>query len=383
MEQVEQIQDSSTEFSLQDLLLLGQEYVREIKRKWYFIIPFIMAVGGYYVYQHRKEGIKYPAGVTFLVNEEAAADGGGSGGVGALLKSFTGAGGEGGSGLDKVLQLFSSRSIIEKALFRKIKFEGKDDYVANHMMNIYGLDKFCSEYSTNTKWLDPIKTLKTYSFKSDKIETFTTEERLILIVLYEAIAGNKAQGIDTMILPTIDDKSKIMSFGVTTTSEDLTIALIEGIFTQLSEFYIDQTVDKQQKIFNLVSSKKDSLAQVLAEADADLAKFEDSNRNLVWVSGELTKLKLQRKARIAEGMYASSAQQLEMADFALRRKMPYVKIIDMARKPLRPVKMSIGRSTMITTVIGTFLGIVFIILRKVILDAWSKVKAMTAQTSTI
>ena len=74
MEQVNQIQEKEADFSLQDVLLLGQEYIREIKRKWYFIIPFIMAVGGYYVYQHHKEGIKYPAGITFMVNEEEGED---------------------------------------------------------------------------------------------------------------------------------------------------------------------------------------------------------------------------------------------------------------------------------------------------------------------
>jgi hypothetical protein len=379
MEQVEQIQEQSSEFSLQDILLLLRDYVIEARHRWYFILPFIAAVGGYYVYQHDKEGIKYPAGVTFMVNEEQGEDP--TGGVGALLKSFTGAGAKESSSLDKVLQLFKSRSIIEKSLFQKVDVDGNVDYVANHMINIYGLEKLCSEYTSNTKWLDPIRNLKTHSFKSADKKTFTNEEKLITIVLYEAISGNPSQGIETMILPSIDDKSKIMSFGVTTRSQDLTIALTEGVFNSLSSFYIDQTVEKQTKIFNLVSAKKDSLAQILADADADLAKFEDSNRSLVWVSGELTKLKLQRKARIAEAMYASVAQQLEMADFALKRKLPYVRIIDMANKPLRPVKMSISRSTLISVSVGTILGIMFIILRKTILDAWRKAVAMTEQAS--
>jgi hypothetical protein len=387
MEQVEkiQIQEQSSEFSLQDILLLLREYLIEVRHRWYFILPFIAAVGGYYVYQHDKEGIKYPAGVTFMVNEEQGEDP--TGGVGALLKSFTGAGAKESSSLDKVLQLFKSKSIIEKSLFQKVDVDGKVDYVANHMINIYGLEKLCSEYTSNTKWLDPIKNLKTHSFKSADRKTFTNEEKLILIVLYEAISGNPSQGIETMVLPSIDDKSKIMSFGVTTRSQDLTIALIEGIFNSLSSFYVDQTVEKQTKIQGIVEAKRDSLANVLSSADTDLAKFEDSNRSLVWVTGELTKVKLQRKARIAEIMYGEVVKQVEMADFALRRKMPYVRIIDMASKPLRPVKMSITRSTIISLSVGTILGIMFILLRKTIVDAWRKAVAMTTQqkeqTSTI
>jgi hypothetical protein len=374
MESVEQIQEQSSDLSLQDVLLLGQDYLREIKRKWYFMIPFIFAVGGYYVYQHHKEGIKYPAGVTFMVNEEEGEDPSSGNGIGALLKSFTGRGGkDAGTGLEKVLQLFKSKSIIEKSLFQKVKVDGKEDYVANHMMNIYGLENLCSEYLSNTKWLDPIKDIKTHSFKNNNIETFSNEEKLILIVLYEAIAGNPLQGIESMILPSLDDKSNIMNFGVTTKSQDLTIAILEGIFNELSQFYVDQTVQKQTKIYNIVSAKKDSLAEVLAQADADLAKFEDSNRSLVWVTGELTKVKLQRKARIAEIMYGEVAKQLEMADFALKRKIPYVKIIDMARKPLRPLKMSVLRSTGITLAIGIILGCIIIVIRKIVLDAWQKV----------
>jgi uncharacterized protein involved in exopolysaccharide biosynthesis len=386
MEQVEQvqIQEQPSEFSLQDILLLLREYFIEVKRRWYFILPFLAAVGAYYAFQHRKEGIKYPAGVTFMVNEEQGEDP--TNGVGALLKSFTGGGGKESSSLDKVLQLFKSKSIIEKSLFQKVDVDGNVDFVANHMINIYGLEKLCGQYTSNTKWLDPIRSLKTHSFKSGDKKTFTNEEKLILIVLYEAISGNPSQGIETMILPSIDDKSKIMSFGVTTRSQDLTIALIEGIFSSLSAFYVDQTVEKQTKIQEIVTAKRDSLASILSGADADLAKFEDSNRSLVWVTGELTKVKLQRKARIAEIMYSEVVRQVEMADFALRRKMPYVRVIDMAAKPLRPVKMSIARSCAITMMIGTILGIMFIILRKTIVDAWRKASEMIAKnerTSTV
>jgi hypothetical protein len=376
MEQVEQNQEQSTDLNLQDVLLLGQEYLREIRRKWYMIIPFIIAIGGYYAYQHHKEGIKYPAGVTFMVNEEEGDDPTAGSGIGALLKSFTGRGGgkESGTGLEKVLQLFKSKSIIEKSLFQKVKVDGKEDYVANHMMNIYGLQNLCSEYLFSPKWLQPIKNIQTYSFKNDNIDNFTNEERIILIVLYEAIAGSSLQGIESMILPTLDDKSNIMNFGVTTKSQDLTIAVLEGIFNELSQFYIDQTVQKQTKIYSIVSAKKDSLADVLASADTDLAKFEDSNRSLVWVTGELTKVKLQRKARIAEIMYGEVAKQLEMADFALKRKIPYVKVIDMARKPLRPVAMSSIRSASITLGLSFLLGCILIIVRKIVLDAWNKAK---------
>jgi hypothetical protein len=374
MDKVEEIEEQSSEINLQDVIIIAREYLIEIKKKWYYCIPFIIAIGCYYVYQHRKEGIKFPAGVTFMVNEEEGADPTG-GSIGALLKSFTGGGGgkEAGTGLEKVLQLFKSKSIIEKSLFQKVKVDGKEDFVANHMMNIYGLDKLCKEYEgiiSSPAWLAPIKDLKTYTFKSNNVETFTNDEKIMLIVLYEAIAGNASAGISSMILPSLDDKSNIMRFGVTTKSQDLTIALLEGIFAQLSQFYVDQTVEKQSKIFEIVSKKRDSLSYVLTDADAALAKFEDSNRNLVWVTGELTKVKLQRKARIAEIMFGEVIKQQEMADFALRRKTPYVKIIDFARKPLRPVQMSPIRSAEISIGFGIILGAIFIILRKTIVAAW-------------
>jgi hypothetical protein len=385
MDQIVEIEEKESELNLQDVILIAREYLIEIKSKWYYCIPFMIAVGCYYAYQHRKEGVKYPAGVTFMVNEEEGSDPTG-GSIGALLKSFTGSGGgkESGTGLEKVLQLFKSKSIIEKSLFQKVKVEGKEDFVANHMMNIYGLDKLCSEYDgiiSSPSWLQSIRNLKSYSFKSNNIETFNNDEKIMLIVLYEAIAGNASAGITSMILPTLDDKSNIMRFGVTSKSQDLTIALLEGIFAQLSQFYVDQTVEKQSKIFDIVSRKRDSLANVLTDADASLAKFEDSNRNLVWVTGELTKVKLQRRARIAEIMFAEVVKQQEMSDFALRRKTPYVKIIDMARKPLRPVQMSTLRSVQISVGAGILLGAIFIILRKTLITAWRIAKEKIAAST--
>jgi hypothetical protein len=362
------------EMTLRDIVLLVTEYVQEIKKNLRYFPYFIIPLAIYFLVDAIMTDDTYSSKVTFLVTNDS--EKGGMGDIASILGSL-GMGNLGGksdeSALEKVLQLFKSRQIIENALFQKVSINGNNDFLANHMIRSYGWDKLIRPYKImyiiSTGWVKDMEKNSDFTFTSGNIDKFNRTESLVLKVLYERIIGNKEIGLVPTVGSTIDEKSGIMSITMTSLSEDLTSNMLMLLYTQLSDYYINKTIEKQKKIFEIARFKKDSLAGELSYADRSLAEFEDGNRNLVWVRGELKRTNMQRRSRILEGLYSQSITQTETADFALRNKTPYVQIIDKPARPILPIRVSKSKSLLMAFFIGSILATLFIIGRKFLRQA--------------
>lgn len=375
---MEENNNTEAELSFRDIILIVIEYFKEVIRSWK--IPLLLAtVFACLLGLYNKMIVpEFPGSLTFMVNEDEAEE---IGGLSSLLGTL-GIKGPGSKGsehnLEKIVQLFRSRRIIENTLFQRSVVQGKDDYIANHLLDIYGLENLVDEYKkfgiAQRGWIDLLKDNADFRFKSDTLDKKDNLSSIIFNdVLYDLVVGNPGIGIDPMINSAIDETSGIMNVRASTLSQDLTISILEELYAELSRYYIDKTVEKQQKVYSILKSKNDSLIQVLAIADYALADFEDSNRSLVSVKGELKRIKLRRDAKIMEIMYGESIKQLEMAEFSLKRKTPYVQIIDWPKRPINPKRGSVPFGIILGTIVGIVLGISFVILRKVFRDVMAMV----------
>lgn len=364
------------EMTLRDIILLVKSYLNEIKRNWKLLLLFILPITAVLFYQAYSVKVVYPARMTFMVTEEKGQD---VSSIGGLLGSLgVGGGAQNESSLEKVLQLFRSRRIIEETFFERITIEGASDYIANFFIEVYGLSDLLAPskpllpFSEND-WSERMEEID-FRFTHPNIDSFNLDEKLMLKVLYGRLVGNADGGVEPLVGSTIDEKSGIMSITLETVSEPLTAEMLLKLYDQLSQYYIDKTIEKQLKIYEIAKFKTDSINNQLLIADRKLAEFEDRSRNLVWVRGELERTKLQRQTRILEILYGESIKQLELSDFALRRKTPYVEIID---KPSRPIGAQ-GKSKILAiafgVAIGTVLAILFIVFRKIVRDALAEEK---------
>jgi hypothetical protein len=362
------------EMTLRDIVLMVTEYIHEIKKNIKIFPFFVIPLCIYFLVDAIMTDDTYTSKVTFLVTNDS--EKGGMGDIASILGSL-GMGNIGGksdeSALEKVLQLFKSRQIIENALFQKVTINGNNDFLANHMLRSYRWEKLLRPYKIlyfiSTGWVKDLENTKDFAFTNGNIDKFSRTESLVLKVLYERIVGSSDIGLGATVGSTIDEKSGIMSITMTSLSEDLTSNMLMLLYTQLSDYYINKTIEKQKKIFEIAKFKKDSLAGELGYADRSLAEFEDGNRNLVWVRGELKRTNMQRRTRILEGLYSQSITQTETADFALRNKTPYVQIIDKPARPILPYRVSKSRTLLMAIFIGCALATVFILFRKFLRQA--------------
>ena len=66
---------------------------------------------------------------------------------------------------------------------------------------------------------------------------------------------------------------------------------------------------------------------------------------------------------------AKAMENLEVADFALQNKTPFIQEIDRPITPIKAEKKSVFRTFFISIFIGTFMAILFLVIRKIVKSA--------------
>ncbi|HEY3385240.1 MAG TPA: hypothetical protein VGK46_01945 [Saprospiraceae bacterium] len=345
------------EISLRDLIFKLKSFVAEVWRYWQIPALCIVLACAFQVYQYFSFEPVYPAKITFSVDED---EGGSAQGLTGILGQF-GIGSVRPSryNLDKILALSKSRRVIEHTLFSKLELDGNEDFLANHMINIYELK------APGVKKGEPGNT---FQFTHDSLPIFSRIENEMLIMLYNFIIGPPENPKEALISADYNEDTNIMSLSVSTTNEALSIALAQRMFESLSDYYVNKAIEKQLKTYTVVSAKKDSVLAVLKGTEYQLANFKDSHRGLLMRTDQINELRLQREITALSAMYAEVLKNTEVADFSLKNKMPFIQVIDSPLSPIQPTQISLLRKLILGILIGGIIGSVLVVGRKIYRD---------------
>lgn len=344
------------EITLKELILKVQEYFWEVVRNWKWVVGITIPFVVFFVYKAVTTPVTYEAELTFMVNED---DGGGLGGVGAILGQFgLGGGGKGKNNLNKILELAKSRVIVQQVIFDSIDLVGKKDFLGNHLINLYAFHE---------EWSDDTTGLADFLFTSANL--VTRNEKYALKTVYNKIIGG--ENVEGLFSNRYNEDTGIMRFNARTADEELSIKLCGVMYEYLSYFYITRTIEKQKQTFDVMLQKVDSVKSAMAAKEYQLANFLDQNRGLFTAKAKRRELELQRDVRILNEMYAVTLKNFEIADFSLKNKTPFIQLIDEPMAPLRTIK----ESKIKNLIIGIFLGFIFatiiIIGRKIYINTMS------------
>ena len=351
---------ASDEISLRLLADKLRMWFHEIVKYWYIPGLFILLAVGYQAYRYFKYVPVYTATITFNVDED---EGGGNSGLTGILGQF-GLGSVKPSryNLDKILALSKSRRVIQESLFSKITVNGKEDYLANHLLREYKLNVVPGK--------DKSKATPFY-FTQDSLPAFSSEENAMLLLLYGTIIGPPDQPKKALMTADYNEDTNIMSLSVTTTNETISLSLAQRMFESLSKYYINKSIEKSLKTYKLVSMKRDSVLGVLKSTEYQLANFRDTNKSLLMRTDQITELRLQREIAALTAMYAEVLKNVEVADFSLKNKTPFIQVIDAPLAPLQPVTLSFLRQMIIGILIGGILGGLVVIGRMIYRNTFS------------
>ena len=343
------------EITLKELILKVQEYFWEVVRNWKWVVLITIPFVAFFLYKAISTPVTYQAELTFMVNED---DGGGLGGMSAILGQFgIGGGGRGKNNLDKILALAKSQRIIHETLLTKVEVEGKEDYIANHIINFYG---------PSEEWTNETSDLASLYFRQDSVASFDRATMKTLKSVYQKVIGSAK--VTGLLSTGYAESTGIMFLKTTSEKEELSIQLLKVLYDNLSKFYVTKTIEKQQQTFDVMFEKVDSIKEEMTKKEYALANFLDTNRSLLNNRSKLTQMRLKRDIQVLTEAYGASLKNFEIADFSLKNKTPFIQIIDTPFAPLPVVSASMKKNLILGVFLGGIVGLLFVVGRKILRD---------------
>lgn len=343
------------DLSLKDMIVRVRDYALLLWKGRYLILVLALVAGALMYIRARLRPVTYNATFTFALNEGENL---GYSSISGLLGQF-GLGGSstGKVSLDKIVELSRSMRIVNAALFDKAAIGGEVDYLANHIIRVYELDK---------QWAKWDESYKGFRFRSDSLAGFSLHDNAALKRVYWFTVGGQKPGLVTCTYKT---ESTIFSLSSLTENEGLSLALTDRIFYHLSRFYIQQSSDKQKQTFDLVKAKADSIYERWTSSEYAISNMDESEGAL-WAPTDRTRKTIQGKqSNMYAIAYGEALKNLEIADYALKNSTPFIREIDRPFPPLDPMAPNRVRQLLLGLILGGALASAWLVGKKLVLEA--------------
>ena len=319
----EKIKDSK-DLTLKELILKLKEFLFEILNNWKLILLIMIPIISFYMYRTFNIPNTYTGKLTFMINDSESDA---LGALGGLVTSFgLGKSNQGEYNLEKMQSLLKSRQIIQKGLFRKVEIEGKTDFFANHIIKYHDVHE---------DWRK-IDSLNAFYFKYDDFTQFSKWDNKALKYIKLLVVGSES--VDGMLNSSLNENTGIITLSMESEEEYLAIDFLNVLFDELSEYYIEKTIEKQKITLQLTEFKRDSLRASMDILQSKLLNIKDTHRGISLKKNTAEELKLERDYKVGMIAYGEAVKNYELADFILKSKTPFIQPIDRPLAPLRPNK---------------------------------------------
>ena len=342
------------EIRLKDVVLKAKELKNELLSKLKAIIIFscLFAVLGV-LYAVTKQ-TTYKAELNFVL--EADNKGGGVLGEYAGLASQFGFDLGGGVSATfsegNILQLLTSRRVVEAALLSEVSIDGQMDLLINYHTNFNNYKE---------KWATKVPDIKTLVYHHDR-NSFTLLHDSILALAWENLTKDH-------VTVQLRDESNIISVSCQSKNELFAKLLVEEMVAEVKEYYTLTQTAKARHTLNFIQNRADSVLNELKLAELSYARHKDSNFGVMRAEGLLEELRLKREVEILNVMYAEIIKNLEISKVTLLNQKPLINIIDPPRFPLEVIRFSIFKGLFLFGFLGAILTSVYFVIAFLIRDA--------------
>lgn len=344
--------DNVHEVTLKQLLLKIIESYKFLISKWKLILSCSIIGGGIgllYAYQKKPN---YTATTTFVLEASEKSSGGGLLSQFSGIASLAGVNASGGGIFqgDNILQLYSSRAMIQKALMSKTNHGEKNQLLIDEYAKITHLkDSWAENADLNKFQFKPVQTGRA-------------------IRLQDSILGKVVEDINRRYLSISKPDKKLNIVKVQVTAEDETFAkeFNDQIVHTVNDFYVQTKTKKSLENLFVLQHQTDSVKAVMNSSINRSAQINDATPNLN-LNRQTLRAPIQRSQFNAEAnraILAQMIQNLELAKISLRNETPLLQIIDQPVYPLSKIRTSRSISFLIWATIAGLLTAFFLIIRR-------------------
>lgn len=335
------------EINIGDLFKRMGEYRKYLLKKWWVILIFAIVFGyllRFYVVWRPEH---YIAHSDFSVK---GVEGSSTSSLASLASSF-GIGISTGSEFtnDYFLGLIQSRRVIKNALLLKdtVQLNGEAprvDYMVNFYLEMY------------PRWSSR-KKINDFRIIHGDINALTIYEDSVLSVIYDEI-------IDDDLTVSFNDEIGLNQLEFSSLNRDFSRIMANNLANDASEFYIYSQLDNEISTVSLIQDRADSIRILMQQKEDALAKSQDQSAFTVKATGLLNQGRLLRDIEILTLEYSTVYTQLELAKFDMRNKTPLISVVDTPNIATIKEKEQKITFLIIGIIVGGFLSIVFLSIRK-------------------
>ena len=365
--------EKEEEVSLKELILNMQRWLKYLLSKWWLILAFgLLGAALGYFYAASKKPV-YSAVTTFVLET------GEKGGLGqyAGLASMVGIdlGGSGG-GLfqgDNILELYKSRTMIERTLLSPMEAGGQKQLLIHRFIDFNKLRE---------KWQAKPE-LRNIQFTPSN-EYSTTKEQL----LHDSIMGTVVKDINKNYLTVgkPDKKLSIVKVEVKAKDELFAKAFNDRIVEKVNDFYVSTKTKKSLENVVILQRKADSVRGVMTGAIYQAARVADATPNLnpTRQTQRVAPMQsAQMSAEVNKAILPELIKNLELTKISLSKETPLIQVVDEPVLPLESDQISRFKITIISGIIVTILTTLILLLRKMIKNVLSNETASNTKYESI
>ncbi|MXV51697.1 lipopolysaccharide biosynthesis protein [Pedobacter sp. HMF7647] len=342
------------EISLKELILKIREWYRYLLSKWKAIL-IAGIIGGIlgFTYAYFKKPV-YTADCTFVLEEGNA---GGGLGQYAGLASMVGIdmGGAGNSGIfqgDNILELYKSRSMVQKALLTAADFNGKSQLL---------VDRYIQINKIREGWVEKPE-LKSLRFDNTPPENFSR--------LQDSILGNIVADINKNYLDVSKPDKKLSIIKVEVKAKDELFAknFNDAIVKDVNDFYVQTKTKKSLENLAILQHQTDSVRRALNGAISGVASSMDANpnANLALRILQVPSQRRQVDAEANKAILTQLVQNLEISKVSLRKDAPLIQVVDEPILPLKEEKIGKLKGLVIGGFLLSLLVTFYLLFRKIL-----------------
>lgn len=311
--------------SVKEILHRMGDWVQFLTSKWKIVMLCAILGGALgFIYAYSKKPI-YKAKSTFVLEENDKGGLGAMAGIASLAGIDINSLGGGSNGLfqgDNIIELYKSRSMIEKTLLSKAKFKGKEQLI---------IDRYTSFYKIDQDWKDVSRS--DLNFRNPP---FSMRQDSIITEIVDEINENH------LVVGKPDKKLSIISVEINSEDPLFAKAFTDAIVRNVNEFYTSTKTKKSVRNIAVLQKQADSVRRVLNRSISGVAASIDANPNIN-PARQMLKAPSQRRqvdVQASSAIYAEIVKNLEISKISLRKETPLIQIIDQPVLPLKRTKPS-------------------------------------------
>lgn len=335
------------EISLKEVVFSVKEYWRYLLSRWIVILTFGLLGGALgLLYSFMKKPV-YTATTTFVLETGEKSGMGQYAGIASMMGIDLSSGGGGIFQGDNIIELYKSRTMIEKTLF------GTVDSSSNQSL----MERFIDMNKWRNGW-EKKPELHKLSFRNNDSKALGQKTQR----LKDSVVGKAVEAIDKGYLTVIkpDKKLSIIRVDVKAKDEEFAKRFNEELVKNVNDFYVQTKTKKSIDNVNILQHKTDSVRAVMntniytAVAVADATPNLNPTRQIQRIAPAQ---RAQFSAETNRAVLSALVQNLEMAKISLLKETPLVQQVD---RPIYPLKENRWGKVKGVAIGGVFFGFLIV-----------------------